>query len=215
MVDQASNPDDRLQCATVTDIGMRRSANQDSHVVVLARDEDTWQQRGHFFMVADGMGAHAAGELASLMAVERVPHFYHKYDTLSPPEALAKALTEANGEVHRRGQENNEFHNMGTTASVMALLPQGALIAHIGDSRIYRWRRGKLEQLTFDHSLVWELRDAGQLPKDAELAGAIPKNVITRFAGAELDRRGRYRGPAAHTSGRRVPAVQRRADRTK
>jgi protein phosphatase len=96
---------------------------------------------------------------------------------------LEKAFIETNSEVYRRGQANSDFRNMGTTASVMVMLPQGALIGHIGDSRVYRARGNKLEQVTFDHSLVWELRRNGQLPEDAELASAIPKNVITRSVG--------------------------------
>src|SRR5690606_41348905 len=94
-----------------------------------------------------------------------------------------KAVQDTNAEVHRRGQANADFNNMGTTVSVLLLLPQGAIVAHIGDSRVYRLRGGRLQQLTFDHSLVWEMRRAGQLPKNAELANAIPKNVITRSLG--------------------------------
>ncbi len=64
----------------------------------------------------------------------------------------------------------------------LVLLPQGALVAHVGDSRVYRLRGTRLEQLTFDHSLVWEMSAAGQLPKDA-LPGFVPKNIITRSLG--------------------------------
>jgi PPM family protein phosphatase len=174
-----------LQYAVSSDVGMRRDNNQDSFAVILPKSYESWLDRGDalLLMVADGMGAHAAGELASKLAVDGVPHLYQKYSHLSAPEALRKALQEANAEVHRRGQANVDFNCMGTTVSVLLMLPQGALIAHIGDSRIYRLRRGVLEQWTFDHSLVWEMRAAGQLPKDAELAKAIPKNVITRSLG--------------------------------
>jgi protein phosphatase len=86
---------------------------------------------------------------------------------------------------------------MGTTASAMALLPQGALIGHIGDSRVYRVRGTKLRQLTRDHSLVWELREAGQLDGDSELANSVPKNVITRSLGpnahVQVDIEGPYK----------------------
>jgi protein phosphatase len=177
------NWDDRLECAALSDIGMRRSSNQDAHCILLAKDRDAWQQRGHFFMVADGMGAHAAGELASKLAVDGVAHLYQKYTELSPPEALEKAIVETNGEVHRRGQANSDFRNMGTTASVLVLLPHGALVAHIGDSRVYRLRNHAIQQLTFDHSLVWELKKAGQFSDQSDLAQAIPKNVITRSLG--------------------------------
>ncbi|MEM7313640.1 MAG: protein phosphatase 2C domain-containing protein, partial [Planctomycetota bacterium] len=68
-----------------SDVGMRRSNNQDSYLVSLAPDLDEWSERGHLFIVADGMGAHAAGELASKLAVENVAHIYRKHPELSPP----------------------------------------------------------------------------------------------------------------------------------
>ncbi|MCY2993471.1 MAG: protein phosphatase 2C domain-containing protein [Planctomycetota bacterium] len=172
-----------LQCSARTDVGMRRANNQDSHTVVLAEDEASWRVCGHFLMVADGMGAHAAGELASKLAVDNVPHLYRHYRDLPPAEALRRAISEASGEIHRRGLANQEFFNMGTTASILVLLPVGALVGHVGDSRVYRLRDERLEQLTFDHSLVWELQASGQLSANTDLARAVPKNVITRSLG--------------------------------
>ena len=177
------NWDECLQHAEATDIGMRRTTNQDAYAVVLANDQEAWQRRGHLFVVADGMGAHAAGELASEMAVSGIAHRYHKYQDLSAPEALHRAIQETNAEVHRRGQANLDFHNMGTTTSALALLPQGALVAHVGDSRVYRGRGNILEQLTFDHSLVWEMREHGHSEGSSQYAGSIPKNIITRSLG--------------------------------
>ena len=161
---------------------MRRSQNQDSFKVMLANSDSQWERRGHFFMVADGMGAHAAGELASEMAVDNVPHLYAKYSENSPPEGLQRAIVEANAEIHHRGSMNADFHAMGTTASCLVLLPQGAMIGHVGDSRVYRMRGNTLHQLTFDHSLVWELRAANQIP-EGDGGHNIPKNVITRSLG--------------------------------
>src|SRR5210317_1023397 len=117
-----------LQHVAHTDVGMRRANNQDSHVVLLAEDERAWRQRGHVFMVADGMGAHAAGELASKLAVDHVPHLYRHYRELSPPESIQRAFVEANAEIHKRGLANADFRAMGTTASALVLLPQGALV---------------------------------------------------------------------------------------
>ena len=176
------NWDRCLQHAALSDIGMRRRNNQDSYAEVMAGDVESWYQRGHVFIVADGMGAHAAGELASKMAADNIPHLYHKHGELSPPEAILKAIQETNAVIHRRGEANAEFHNMGTTSSSLLLLPQGALVAHVGDSRVYRLRDEQLQQLTFDHSLVWEMRAAGQLSGDDSAPG-IPKNVITRSLG--------------------------------
>jgi protein phosphatase len=142
-----------------------------------------WTMRGHVFMVADGMGAHAAGELASKLAVDNLPHLYNHDRELAAPEALEKALLDTNGEIHRRGLANLDFRAMGTTASVLVLLPQGALIGHVGDSRIYRLRDQQLEQLTFDHSLQWELRSLKIITEGSDSYKSVPKNVITRSLG--------------------------------
>ncbi len=182
MPDNNGSFDSSLQHAAASDVGMRRNNNQDSYVVAIADEEKFWSQRGHLFIVADGMGAHAAGELASKLTVDTIPHLYFKHRDLPPHEALERAVAETNAEVNRRGEANVDFHNMGTTCSALTLLPQGAVIAHIGDSRIYRLRQGTLEQLTFDHSLVWEMRAAGQLEGN-DLESSLPKNVITRSLG--------------------------------
>jgi len=184
-----------VDVASLSDVGMRRSNNQDNMTVSLATSDDRWKQKGHLFVVADGMGAHAAGELASKLAVDHIPHLYLRSTESSAPEALRKAVIDANSEIHRRGQENEDFHNMGTTLSTMAILPQGVVVAHIGDSRVYRLRQNRLEQLTFDHSLVWEMKAAGQLTAKEEALGKIPKNVITRSLGPYAECKVDLEGP--------------------
>jgi len=171
-----------LQHAALSDLGLRRANNQDAMKVVLAGSQEAYHKRGHLFMVADGMGAHAAGELASKLATDTVALSYPKLLGRSPPEALSTAVMEANAQIHRRGQDSPDFRGMGTTSTVLLLLPEGAVVAHVGDSRAYRLRDGRIEQLTFDHSLVWELRAAGQLP-EGEGTDRVPKNVITRSLG--------------------------------
>lgn len=181
----SGNPswDSSVEVASLSDVGMRRTNNQDNLAISLASTPEKWKDKGHLFVVADGMGAHAAGELASKMAVDQIPHLYARSSEPTAPEALKKAVVDANSEINRRGQMNEDFHNMGTTLSSLVLLPQGAVAAHIGDSRVYRLRKNKLEQLTFDHSLVWEMKAAGQLTAEEEAQGKIPKNVITRSLG--------------------------------
>ncbi len=171
-----------LKHASVSDLGMRRSNNQDSLAVFVTQDLATWATRGHLLMVADGMGAHAAGELASKLAVDNITHNYFKLRDLYPPAALRQAIRDANNAIHAKGQSSIGFQGMGTTCSCLVLLPQGALVAHIGDSRVYRLRGDLLEQLTFDHSLVWEMAAAGQM-SEADVPAYIPKNVITRSLG--------------------------------
>ncbi|WP_353620788.1 PP2C family protein-serine/threonine phosphatase [Rhodopirellula sp. JC639] len=170
-------------CASRTDVGMRRTNNQDSYSVIPAQSRERFDSRGHLFIVADGMGAHAAGELASSMAAELIAMNYFRTAVPDAKNSLHVAVAEANAEIYQRGQQNPEFHNMGTTASTLALLPVGGIIAHVGDSRVYRLRRGVFEQMTFDHSLVWEVQASGQVHPDSALGQALPKNVITRSLG--------------------------------
>ncbi len=171
-----------LEHVALSDLGLRRSNNQDSMTAAVAGSLAAFQQRGHLFMVADGMGAHAAGELASKLAVDTVPLSYHKLTDRSPPEALRAAMEDANSQIHSRGSASPDFKGMGTTSTVLVLLPQGAMVAQVGDSRAYRLRGNRYEQLTFDHSLVWEMRAAAALPA-GQVPDYIPKNVITRSLG--------------------------------
>jgi PPM family protein phosphatase len=171
-----------LKHASASDLGMRRTTNQDALASIITDDPAAWATRGHLLMVADGMGAHAAGELASRIAVETIPHTYFKHRDLYPPAALRQAIRDANTAIHNKGQSSISFQGMGTTCSCLVLLPQGALVAHIGDSRVYRLRGQTLEQLTFDHSLVWEMGAAGKMAPE-DVPAYIPKNVITRSLG--------------------------------
>jgi len=178
----AGCPTFRIEYAHLSDLGMKRANNQDSLAVLVTEDEARWNERGHLMMVADGMGAHAAGELASKMAVDNIPHTYFKLRDLYPPAALRQAIRDANTLVHAKGQSAIGFQGMGTTCSCLVLLPHGALVAHIGDSRVYRVRGDELTQLTFDHSLVWEMAAAGHMTEQ-DVPPYIPKNVITRSLG--------------------------------
>ncbi len=171
-----------LRCAAVSDVGMRRANNQDSLAIALADSVERWNSHGHLLVVADGMGAHAAGELASKLATDTIPHSYFKRTGTSPSEAIVEAVREANDTIHAKGENSVDFRGMGTTCSCLVLLPQGALAAHVGDSRVYRLRDNRFEQLTFDHSLVWEMAEAGNASEE-DVPAYVPKNVITRSLG--------------------------------
>ena len=168
---------DAVKYGYETDVGRMRDHNEDNFCI---------HPELGLWLVADGMGAHAAGELASKMACESVPHTYRKLPDCSPAEALERAITAANTAIHERGEANAEFQGMGTTSSMLVLLPHSAIVAHVGDSRVYRLRDGTIEQLTFDHSLVWEMQAAGQMPS-GQVASFIPKNIITRSLGPRRD----------------------------
>lgn len=174
----------QVRYAALTDVGFRRQNNQDACVVQLAPDAETWQERGHLFVVADGMGGHAVGELASKIAVDTIPHAFDKLRQLNAKDALWAAIEAANAAIYDRGMQNKDFLRMGTTCTSLLLCPQGAIVGHVGDSRVYRIRNRLIDQLSCDHSLVWELIQQRKVhPRDAERM--CPRNVITRSLGPE------------------------------
>ncbi len=120
------NWDDLIIEAAETDTGMRRSNNQDSYAMVRAPHLEAWRQRGHVFLVADGMGAHAVGELASKMACDLIPHNYMKARSGTPSDAIVKTFRDVSSLIHSKAIANREFQGMGTTSSALLLLPEGA-----------------------------------------------------------------------------------------
>ena len=172
----------QIQVGAGTDVGMIRSGNEDNFFA------EADERRG-VFVVADGMGGHAAGEVASEMAVQIVsrnllPLTGVKDD--GAPGTVARALREANRAIYDRMLAEVDKQGMGTTASVLVLSDHGYLIGQIGDSRIYLLRDGALSQITKDHSYVQEQVDAGLLTP--EQARYHPySNVITRCVGASED----------------------------
>jgi serine/threonine protein phosphatase PrpC len=193
-----------VRCAAVSDIGMRRASNQDALAVSMGEGSQVHeagsgqvgdgQCLGHLFVVADGMGAHAAGELASKLATDTIPHSYSKRPGVARVQALVDAVHDANQVIFTKGQDSVDFHGMGTTCSCLLMLSGEAFAAHVGDSRVYRLREHVLEQLTFDHSLVWELAAAGDATEEA-VPAYVPKNVITRSLGPNATVRVDVEGP--------------------
>jgi protein phosphatase len=185
----------KVEYAALSDIGFRRHNNQDAYAVQIAGNRDLWNERGHLFLVADGMGGHAVGELASKIAADVIPHTYHKLPDLSADEALKAAVLAGNASINARGEMNRDFTRMGTTCTTLVLNSQGVIIAHVGDSRAYRVRGDRIEQLTFDHSLQWELLRQGKMAPE-EIFRREPRNVITRSLGpspkVQVDMEGPY-----------------------
>jgi len=167
--------------AARSDLGLRRSNNQDSFLVRLAPNPRQWLDRGHICVVADGMGAHLAGEVASRLATETIVKSYLARTDEPPGQALMRAVYDAHDVIRAKSRED-AFREMGTTCDAIAFTPQGLFIAHVGDSRVYRLRGNTLDQLTFDHSLVWEICAITNSPFD-QPPSHIPKNQITRSLG--------------------------------
>ncbi|HEX7937566.1 MAG TPA: Stp1/IreP family PP2C-type Ser/Thr phosphatase [Gemmatimonadaceae bacterium] len=171
----------KLSYAARTDVGMIRTGNEDNFVV------DANSDRG-VFMVADGMGGHAAGEVASEMAVQIVVRELKDVKGIggTATKLMGNALRNANRAIHDRTITEVDKQGMGTTASVLMLADSRYLIGQVGDSRIYLLRDGNLQQVTKDHSYVQEQVDLGNLTP--EQARYHPySNVITRCVGASPD----------------------------
>ena len=172
----------RLLHAARTDVGMIRSGNEDNFTV------DASATRG-VFIVADGMGGHAAGEVASEMAVQIVQRELAPVKDLVSDDVVhvvSNALKRANRAIHDRTITDVDKQGMGTTASVLLLSGGRYLIGQVGDSRVYLLRDGSFLQITKDHSYVQEQVDAGFLTP--EQARYHPySNVITRCVGASPD----------------------------
>lgn len=160
-------------------------------------NEDNFAALPHLglFMVADGMGGAAAGEVASRIAVKEVHRAVDDGETTWPddstvvsPESGARrmlaGLHRANRCIHQRGEADPTKRGMGTTFAGLLLLKRCALVAHVGDSRVYRMRAGELDQLTLDHSLVNLLITHGLLTRE-EAATSTQRHVLTRAVGTQ------------------------------
>jgi len=140
----------------VSETGPLRDHNEDcAGAFVSTAPDDSWD-RGPVFVLADGMGGHAAGEVASRLAVDTIIERWTKADPLVPPSGLRSAVRAANEEIMDTAREPGK-RGMGTTLTALSLLGREAHIAHVGDSRAYLVRDGACQQLTNDHSRVGEM----------------------------------------------------------
>jgi PPM family protein phosphatase len=156
-----------------TDTGRQRRSN-----------EDRVFEQSPLFAVADGMGGARAGEVASKIVVDTFGESQGLPGSGSVEERLATVVREANARIHELAQADADRAGMGTTVTAAYVGDDAVSIAHVGDSRAYRWRDGKLERLTTDHSLVEELKRRGRITEE-EAEEHPQKSVITRALGPE------------------------------
>jgi len=176
----SQGPTVRFTCAGRTDVGVVRSGNEDAFLMV---------PESGVFIVADGMGGHAAGEVASEMAVTIVAKALENVAGEPDPEAaeiIRKSIIDANGQIFQRTLVEQDKRGMGTTATAMVINGGQYIFGQVGDSRAYVYRDEQLLQVTKDHSYVQEQVDAGYLTP--EQARTHPySNVITRCVGANAE----------------------------
>ncbi len=181
----------KIAYQAVTDVGRKRKGNEDSHFV-------NPEQR--LFVVADGMGGHAAGEVASRIAVDAINEFvcltsgdeeitwpFGLDDSISyDGNRLKTAVRYANRKVLEATKEQSEYEGMATTVAAVLVDGDTANLGHVGDSRIYLWREGALRQLTADHSWVNEQLQNGVLTPEQARTHPL-RNVVTRALGGRSD----------------------------
>ncbi len=164
-------------CAGATDIGRKRKSNQDSICLDHAH---------HFFAVADGMGGHNGGDIASQLSVKVMPEFIKQHASLEPEKLMKETIQEVNRAILQKADETPELHGMGTTVSAMQFKGPQLVIGNVGDSRVYMVNNGHIFQLTRDHSFVQEKLNMGIYNREEALRDP-QKNVLVRSVGFESE----------------------------
>ena len=168
----------RYTAAAVSDRGRKRPSNEDAY---------GFSVEAGVYLVCDGMGGAAAGEIASTIAVDEVLRLLthpNPEDGTPLPDAAQSAICAANEAIFSRAQRNHRLSGMGTTLVALATREQRVWVLNVGDSRCYRLRQGQLQQLTQDHSLVEEQVRLGRMTPREALHSPL-KNVITRALGTQ------------------------------
>ncbi|MBI4871648.1 MAG: Stp1/IreP family PP2C-type Ser/Thr phosphatase [Candidatus Riflebacteria bacterium] len=168
-----------------TDIGLMRRQNEDNYHVPSGPEADPTMPM--LFAVADGMGGHRGGKMASQLAVETLASsFASAPEALSREQRIVKAVQDANLKVFETSATVPEYFGMGTTLTSFAVFGAQAIVGHVGDSRLYHYRAGRLMQVTLDHSLVAQAEREGILtPEQARIHPQ--RNIITRALGTRSD----------------------------
>jgi protein phosphatase len=169
----------------LSDVGCVREVNEDSGTYIKPDDPALLTTKGLLIVVADGMGGHTAGEVASGLAIDVIPRAYYD-DSGDPASALENAFHEANSAIYSAAEQDATMTGMGTTCTALVLQNGSAISAHVGDSRLYLVREGAIHLLTEDHSAVMEMVKAGLITH--EQARHHPeKNIILRAMGSHAD----------------------------
>jgi serine/threonine protein phosphatase PrpC len=166
-----------ILCAGATDIGRKRKTNQDS--ICLDHSHS-------FFAVADGMGGHNGGDIASQLSVKVMPEFLLKNTSLEPQTLMRTMIQEVNNAILKKADEVPDLNGMGTTLSAIQFAGPQLIVGNVGDSRVYMINNRNIYQLTRDHSFVQEKLNLGIYSRE-EAVKDPQKNVLVRSVGFEAD----------------------------
>jgi len=170
-----------ISAGLVSDSGSVRTSNEDCGRIVQPGDAANLDRRGVLAVVADGMGGHSAGEIASRLAVETIHRAYFASEE-EPSVALASAVAAANAAIFARASADADLHGMGTTCVALVIRGDAAHAVSVGDSRIYLARGGRIYQMTVDDSAVGDMVSRGLITR-AEAKHHHDRNVILKALG--------------------------------
>ncbi|MGA1997187.1 MAG: Stp1/IreP family PP2C-type Ser/Thr phosphatase [Bryobacteraceae bacterium] len=170
-----------IELANLTDPGCVRERNEDYYCYFEPDDDEAFRARGRLLVVADGMGGHEGGEIASGIAVEVVRQTWSN-GTGDPSDLLIAALSNAHSAIQDYAREHPELAGMGTTCTAAALIGDLLYYGHVGDTRLYLIHHGAIRRVTHDHSLVQRLVDSGALTEE-QAAGHPDRNVLVSALG--------------------------------
>jgi serine/threonine protein phosphatase PrpC len=171
-----------VELASLTDVGCQRENNEDSYSYWEAADDASFAALGRLAIVADGMGGHDGGQVASQIAVKTLAETYAGSSETDPQKRLLSALQEAHRRIQRQAQADPRLGSMGTTCTAIALVNDRLYFVHVGDSRLYLLREGKLRPLTRDHTLIARLLENGLIQPD-QAHDHPQKHVLTSALG--------------------------------
>lgn len=174
------------QAVAVTDTGNSRLHNEDAVRFIRPADARTRQNMGYLAIVADGMGGHASGEVASSIAIETISDLYYNSHR-KPLKALRIAGEKANEEIWELASHDKKLRGMGTTCTAAAIIGDKIYLLHIGDSRAYLYKKGRAIQLTEDHTYVQQLLNAGEITP-FEARNHPDGNILTKSLGTAKKR---------------------------
>jgi len=175
-----------MEVAILTDVGRVRENNEDSYLYWEAEGDEEFHRKGRLAVIADGMGGYEGGQEASRLAVQTVRAVYDKVFRDDPQAALMEAFAAAHQRIRGYAEEHPEFQGMGTTCTALAVLERQLYFAHVGDSRLYLVRNGKISRLTRDHSYVGRLVESGIVrSEDAETHPQ--RHILTAALGSGME----------------------------
>lgn len=174
-----------VEVAGLSDVGCQRENNEDSYLYWEPASDEEFQRKGRLAVIADGMGGHEGGQEASRLAVETVRQVYDHTFRGDPRAALMESFLAAHMRIQEYADLNPAFYGMGTTCTALVVLGHRLYFAHVGDSRLYLVRQGRISRLTHDHSYVGRLVESGVVR--AEDAESHPqRHILTAALGVGL-----------------------------